>query len=370
MKSSILITASFLVGIFLYLQTASGQSVNDSKEPSPGERFSKIFSLSEGRAEIFSRKRFERNAILGEIDELRIELRSKEARISELVDIRASKLISGLPFSSFSSRSDIDEQIRIAVFELENTESRDDFELERLNNRLTSSISIVSKSDQEIQEEKELKRRISEFPKLAKLRKDQNEFRLDNLKTKKKEQQIELKKQRDELSAFQLERQEEKSNNDDELARLTSDIKSVKIRLREKSEELDKKNDEISRLIDVSDADTSFRFSISMIFAGLVCIVIIGFFIIIRSNERVVFEIFSKDSGIQFITLFSIVIAIILFGITGVLEGKELSALLAGLSGYILGRGSGLAANGPQPAPHSRGISPPNVGGPAPASNE
>jgi hypothetical protein len=34
------------------------------------------------------------------------------------------------------------------------------------------------------------------------------------------------------------------------------------------------------------------------------------------------------------------VIAIILFGITGILEGKELSALLGGLSGYILGRTS------------------------------
>jgi hypothetical protein len=41
----------------------------------------------------------------------------------------------------------------------------------------------------------------------------------------------------------------------------------------------------------------------------------------------------------QFITIFSLVIAIILFGITGILESKELSALLVGLSGFILGRG-------------------------------
>jgi presenilin-like A22 family membrane protease len=45
-----------------------------------------------------------------------------------------------------------------------------------------------------------------------------------------------------------------------------------------------------------------------------------------------------SQSGIQFLTLFSLVIAIILFGITDILEGKELAALLGGLSGYILGR--------------------------------
>ena len=37
-------------------------------------------------------------------------------------------------------------------------------------------------------------------------------------------------------------------------------------------------------------------------------------------------------------TLFSLVIAIILFGITEILQAKELSALLGGISGYILGR--------------------------------
>jgi membrane protease YdiL (CAAX protease family) len=46
------------------------------------------------------------------------------------------------------------------------------------------------------------------------------------------------------------------------------------------------------------------------------------------------------DSGLQFAALFSIIVAIILFGILNILEGKELAALLGGLSGYILGRGS------------------------------
>ena len=50
--------------------------------------------------------------------------------------------------------------------------------------------------------------------------------------------------------------------------------------------------------------------------------------------------IYSGETGIQFLTLFSVVIAIILFGIINILEGKELAALLGGLSGYILGRTS------------------------------
>jgi hypothetical protein len=41
---------------------------------------------------------------------------------------------------------------------------------------------------------------------------------------------------------------------------------------------------------------------------------------------------------LQFITLFSLIIAIILFGLTDVLQGRELAALPGGISGYILGR--------------------------------
>jgi hypothetical protein len=46
------------------------------------------------------------------------------------------------------------------------------------------------------------------------------------------------------------------------------------------------------------------------------------------------------EFGIQFVTLFSLIIAIILFGVLKILEGRELAALLGGLSGYILGRTS------------------------------
>jgi hypothetical protein len=93
-------------------------------------------------------------------------------------------------------------------------------------------------------------------------------------------------------------------------------------------------------------------------FATLVGAIIFYFFRIANSSNTVKNAIFAGESGIQFVTLFSVVIAIILFGVLRILEGKELSALLGGLSGYILGRGSNrrdeqqndpIKANNPQP---------------------
>src|SRR5207253_1208145 len=88
----------------------------------------------------------------------------------------------------------------------------------------------------------------------------------------------------------------------------------------------------------------SFKTWMSAIFAGLVLVVMAGFFAVAWRGEAVRRAVFTGAAGIQFVTLFSLVIAIILFGITGILEGKELAALLGGLSGYILGRGVGPGA--------------------------
>jgi hypothetical protein len=70
----------------------------------------------------------------------------------------------------------------------------------------------------------------------------------------------------------------------------------------------------------------------------MVILVILGFFTVAFRDKAVASAIFSNQTGIQFVTLFSLVIAIILFGITDILQAKELSALLGGISGYILGR--------------------------------
>lgn len=97
---------------------------------------------------------------------------------------------------------------------------------------------------------------------------------------------------------------------------------------------------EIGLRVNLEKPKQDFKKQISLYCAFLIGIVILGFFVIAYGDAVVRREIFSGQAGIQFITLFSLVIAIILFGITGVLEGKELSALLGGLSGYILGRSS------------------------------
>lgn len=96
----------------------------------------------------------------------------------------------------------------------------------------------------------------------------------------------------------------------------------------------------VTELNNTSYVSQNFKKQISWSFAFLVAIVIVGFFIIAYRDDEIRKTIFSGDSGLQFITIFSIIIAIILFGITEVLGGKELSALIGGISGYILGRSS------------------------------
>jgi hypothetical protein len=71
-----------------------------------------------------------------------------------------------------------------------------------------------------------------------------------------------------------------------------------------------------------------FKLYVSGIFAFMVILVIVGFFTIALRDKAVGSAIFSNQTGIQFVTLFSLVIAIILFGITEILQAKELSALL------------------------------------------
>ena len=90
--------------------------------------------------------------------------------------------------------------------------------------------------------------------------------------------------------------------------------------------------------------EESFKTWMSFAFAFLILLVIVGFFLLSYKDARIRQAIFSGQAGMQFLTLFSLVIAIILFGITGILQDKELAALLGGLSGYILGRNTSPAS--------------------------
>ena len=116
---------------------------------------------------------------------------------------------------------------------------------------------------------------------------------------------------------------------------LRKQLAEAKHSLAEKRELAGKIQEKIGSLLS---PEQDFKRTMSLIFAGLILVVILGFFFIACRDEKIRQAVFSSEAGMQFLTLFSLVIAIILFGITGILEGKELSALLGGLSGYILGR--------------------------------
>jgi hypothetical protein len=118
----------------------------------------------------------------------------------------------------------------------------------------------------------------------------------------------------------------------------TEAIKQKEVEVFDKKLTLASVEDTIQDLLNPDIAKQKFKSTVSMVFAVLVGAVIMGFFAIAFHDERVRQAIFSGQAGMQFVTLFSLVIAIILFGITSILEAKELAALLGGLSGYILGR--------------------------------
>lgn len=64
----------------------------------------------------------------------------------------------------------------------------------------------------------------------------------------------------------------------------------------------------------------------------LIAIVVGGFYVIAWYKDGIATKIFGGEMGMQFVTLFLIVIAIILFGIMGTLEGREPS----GAAGRII----------------------------------
>jgi hypothetical protein len=94
----------------------------------------------------------------------------------------------------------------------------------------------------------------------------------------------------------------------------------------------------ISELLARDVVAQNFKGDISLYFAAVIGLMVILFFGVIFYDETVRTVVFAGPTAIQFVTLFSIIIAIILFGITGILGDKELAALLGGLSGYILGK--------------------------------
>ncbi len=92
--------------------------------------------------------------------------------------------------------------------------------------------------------------------------------------------------------------------------------------------------------------EQDFRIWISLTFSGLIATLLCLFFwIIYRRSDVSLSKMLLGETGLQFITVFILIIAIILFGILNVLGGSELAAILSGISGYILGKGGNQAAS-------------------------
>jgi len=87
--------------------------------------------------------------------------------------------------------------------------------------------------------------------------------------------------------------------------------------------------------------DGKFKIWITVIFSLIIGSLLIFFFIFInyKTESALAKDFLDSGNGLQFITLFSLIVAIILFGVLGILEGRELAAILSGISGYILGKG-------------------------------
>jgi hypothetical protein len=113
-------------------------------------------------------------------------------------------------------------------------------------------------------------------------------------------------------------------------------------------------DDNASNLLAASHLENEFKLTITIAFSILIAVVIIGFFAIAYRERGVRDALFASDSGLQFVALFSLIIAIVLFGVINILEGRELAALLGGLSGYILGRGNLGQGREPKDRPSDR----------------
>jgi|ERR1041384_5849 predicted nucleic acid-binding Zn-ribbon protein len=172
-----------------------------------------------------------------------------------------------------------------------------------------------------------LKKEIPDDPATTKAEINDLKERLKNLKGASDEIQTTSKNYTNRIN--ELQRQ---LDNADEVKKQLDEAEKT---LKDKKAKLDCIKDRIHSLYT---PEQNFKSRTSYLFAALIGLVIIGFFVLSWYDEQIRRAIFKGESGIQFLTLFSLVIAIILFGVTGILQDKELAALLGGLSGYILGR--------------------------------
>ena len=203
----------------------------------------------------------------------------------------------------------------------------------------------------------ELKKRFSESTDEVGKRDLARDVSRGELEIRAKEAQLSLLEQRKvELSRVSTATQKEADDLNSTVQKIEPILSRAQSTLRNLDETLVEIDEQSNSLLQTDILNMNYTDRSTYIFAILVGAVIIGFFSIAFRSDRVREAIFTGESGIQFVTLFSLVIAIILFGVLKILEGKELAALLGGLSGYILGRGS--RSQGDRPATQNNAARP------------
>ncbi|RWA74275.1 MAG: hypothetical protein EOQ29_01185 [Mesorhizobium sp.] len=350
-------TSFFLIfGCTLLLTTSvQAQTQDEKKEPQKAPWYS-LFSR-EDRSDQFARLRLERLELTRELNssetEVR-ELRQKNVTLDEATKALLIKIDNSQYFSGGDS-DEIKDQLKKKEFDRKQLEENINADIARMKKELEI---LKSKSTRTSDEESRLAKLpldIEQGPEYFKRSKESYDFEVETLKDKISRidaEESQRKKVFDDGIANLKKTLSDYQKSEDENVKRISELTS---KIGTNYDKIDTIDAEILKLIDVGDADGWYKIIISLSFAFLVASVIYGFYRVVGENNQIVETIFSNDSGIQFITLFSIVIAVILFGIIGVLEGKELSALLGGLSGYILGRNSAnqqqRPAAPPAPAP-------------------
>lgn len=117
-----------------------------------------------------------------------------------------------------------------------------------------------------------------------------------------------------------------------------------KVLLEKSRDNLNKDRDAAEKAIQsiytVEKGDQEYKTTISLYYAIIIfALILISFFFLFRKSSSDIGNDFLNGNGLQFIALFAIIISTILFGILGILEGKELAAILSGIAGFILGKG-------------------------------
>ncbi|MBN7818705.1 DUF2207 domain-containing protein [Bowmanella yangjiangensis] len=229
--------------------------------------------------------------------------------------------------------------------EIINEKLPDDYqELASLRKRISLHIDDLAKEIKRIESEKEYlpinkedaERKIDYYE--LKIKSEANVLEKLKAKENKSKEEIEEMNSIENYHPQLLSELKKAKEEKERLTKLQSDLSDINKKISQSRNNLDKVDVKMSNLINTESERNEFRKLISFTYCGLVAIVIVGFYFIALKIPKIAESIFSGEKGIQFVAIFLIVIAIILFGIMGILESKELSALLGGLSGYILGR--------------------------------